>query len=285
MSFKLKIALLGIVVLMVSPAVVSGTGSGTGNTTNPERNSAAATEPSTDRATSLTQRDQMILRIVQLAQAGRVTDARQDLRAYLGKNPHDATMYYNLTCLDLFLKDTDAALLDLEQALENGYSNFRLIESDRDLILLHETPQFTEMVTRFENDFRQVFQASTLFLDEGIRTEGVFLEPHDSGANPSPAPKPEVSLEFNSDELSITVDVSDASYNDTAPPWKGGCGVLVNLVLPLSLDEYESKRYFSFGFFAENGVPEAALVAKHGEVLLQPVPELKPAITRSHITR
>ena len=71
-------------------------------------------------------------------------------------------MLYNLTCLDLWLEDKDQALEDLERALENGYTNFRLMENDRDLNLLRDDPRFTEMVDRFENEFRQEFQAHAL---------------------------------------------------------------------------------------------------------------------------
>jgi hypothetical protein len=279
MPVKSRIVFAGSMALLFLSYCLAGVGPCVGASANPDATSSAPADQPTDRAASGLQREQMILRVVQLAQAGRVPEAREDLRAYLRKNPRDATMYYNLTCLDLFLKETDQALADLELALTNGYSNFRLIDNDRDLVLLHKDPRYTEMVSRFENDYRKVFHASTLYLDEGIRTEGLFLKPQNAGSIESPAPKPEVSIEFNGRELLVTVDVVDASYNDGAPPWQGGCGVLVNLVFPLSPDDYESKRYFSYGFFAKEGRPEAALVGKHGQVLLQSIPSLKPQIT------
>lgn len=85
-------------------------------------------------------RDAATLRMVQLARAGRVDEARSTLHAYLDAHPDDGTMLYNLACLDLVLEDTDQALVDLEAALDAGYTNFRLIETDQSLKSLRGDP-------------------------------------------------------------------------------------------------------------------------------------------------
>ena len=77
----------------------------------------APAEQSKEGSSFLSQRDQMTLRMVQLAQAGRVIEARDVLRLYLQEHPTDGTMYYNLTCLDLWLKEKEQGLEDLERAL------------------------------------------------------------------------------------------------------------------------------------------------------------------------
>ena len=241
---------------------------------------AAPFARSQDPAPTISPRDQMTLRMVQLAQAGRLQAAREVLKSYLAENPTDGTMLYNLTCLDLYLKENEQALADLEKALGNGYTNFRLIEGDRDLNPVRDDPRFIDMVARFEEEFRQKFLARALYLDEGYTTEGILLQPTPALAAMAGTSRPEVSVAFNSRDLLVSVGVDDANCEGDAPPWQGGCGVLVNLVHPISPDDYESRRYFSFAFYSSHGQPAAALVGKHGQVLLQPEPALAPAITR-----
>ncbi len=222
-------------------------------------------------------RDQVILRMVQFARAGRIAEAQGVLRTYLQENPADGTMHYNLTCLDLLLQQKELAMEDLQRALENGYTNFRLIEVDKDLDLLRDDPRFAQMVGRFQEKFLQDFQSRALYLDEGYAGQKLSLQPQDSAIKAS---SPQVTVAFNAHELLITLSVEDPSYAGEKPPWQDGCGVLINLIHPVSPDDYESRRYYSYGFFARDGDPEATLVGKHGQVLLQPVPQLKPVITR-----
>lgn len=228
----------------------------------------------------ITARDQMTLRMVQMARAGRLAEARDILRAYLQENPTDGTMFYNLTCLDLILREQEQALVDLEQALGNGYTNFRLIEADSDLNLLREDPRFLEVVARFEDEFRSEFLAKAVYLDEGYASPEISLSRPTGVPEETAAPQPVVAVEFDAAALRVTLEVESQICSGTAAPWEGGCGVLVNLVHPISPDDYESRRYFSFGFFGSPAQPRAALVGRHGQVLLQSQPALAPVITR-----
>lgn len=221
----------------------------------------------------------MTLRMVQLARAGRLSEAREVLRVYLADAPTDGPMLYNLACLDLYLQENDQALDDLELALANGYTNFRLIETDRDLNPLRENPRFTEMVARFEEEFRQEFLDRALYLDEGYTAEGILLQPAPGLAAMVGDSRPEVSVSFDSKNLLVTLSVKGVDGGADGPPWQGGSGVLVNLVHPISPDDYESRRYFSFGFFGGEDRPQAALVGMHGQVLLKTEPDLSPVIT------
>ncbi|MBU8870840.1 MAG: hypothetical protein KOO60_08285 [Gemmatimonadales bacterium] len=235
---------------------------------------------SRDQAPEVSARDQMILRMLQLGRAGRIADAREAMRSYLVDNPTDGVMFYNLTCLDLMLDEKEQALQDMERALSNGFTNFRIIETDRDIRSLRNDPRFVEMVTRSEEKFRSTFQSRALFLDEGYLAEGIVLHPAPQVTASGGSLNPEISVSFNSTGLQINLSVDDFCSSEETPPWKGGCGVLVNLVQPMSPDDYESRRYFSFGFYSLNGRPQAVLVGKHGKVLLQPEPGLVPVITR-----
>ncbi len=89
---------------------------------------------------ALRERDAITLRMVQLARAGRVEEARENLRAYLADHATDGTMFYNLACLDLLLDEPEQALADLAAALTGGYTNFRLIDVDRSLDPLRDDP-------------------------------------------------------------------------------------------------------------------------------------------------
>jgi hypothetical protein len=226
-------------------------------------------------------RDEMILRMVQLARAGRIAESREVLQTYLKENPTDGTMHYNLACLDLLLQEKDQALEDLERALANGYTNFRLIQVDHDLRLLRDDPRLSELVGRYQDEFIQDFQAKALDLEEGYRSDILSLQQSNPNEVESRIPQPEISVEFNSQAMLVNISVQEQIPVGAAPVWSGGPGVLVNLIQPISPDDYEARRYYSYGFYLEDGAPQAALVGQHGQVLLRPVPRLAPRITRS----
>ena len=221
----------------------------------------------------LSERDQMTLRVLQLAQAGRLSAARDVMRDYLEANPTDGTMYYNLTCLDVFLHETEQAMADLQLALENGYSNFRLLQSDPDLNPLREDDRFADLVSRYEDAFLAEFQDRSLFLDEGYPLVDIPLQSTGDVAATA-------TVAYDTQALHVGLSVQDDAYDPVRPPWQGGCGMLVNLVLPLSLEEFESRRYISLGFSEQDGRPVATLVARHGQVLLQPLTDIVPVVKR-----
>ncbi len=222
-------------------------------------------------------RDQVILRMVQLARSGRVPDAQEVLRTYLKDHSTDGTMHYNLTCLDLLLSQKDLAFADLENALDNGYTNFRLMGVDPDLDLLRDDPRFESLLNEYKDSFIEDFQSRAIFLEEGYPPQMVDLLLQSTSGNNL---KPQASVAFNAEELLVTLVVDDLANTGGKPPWEGGCGVLVNLVHPVSPDDYDSRRFYSYGFFVRDGEAQATLVGRHKEVLLEPMPQLNPAISR-----
>ncbi len=223
-------------------------------------------------------RDAITLRMVQLAQAGRMVEARDSIRSYLADHPHDGTMLYNLACLDLLLNDQPQAMSDLESALASGYTNFRLIENDRSLKPLRSDPRFADMVLGYEMAFRDTFQARALILDEGYAFEGIPLRPGDG--LPGSSLKAWVSLDFDHNGLHVVVETNDQAHRFDRLPWDGGNGILVNLIRPISLDDYESPRYHSLGVGVVNGTPQTYLVGHDGDVLLQHLPSIKPTVSK-----
>ncbi len=117
-------------------------------------------------------------------------------------------------------------------------------------------------------------------LEEGYPLQGIALHADGPAAAAAKPLRGELELAFDRDALSVTMTVRDPDYRDDHPPWAGGCGILVNLIRPLSPDDYESQRYHALGFGTVDGEPRGWLVAHDGEVLLQPLSETRPTIER-----
>ena len=219
--------------------------------------------------------------MVQLAQAGRVTEARETLVEYLEDHPGEGTMLYNLACLDLLLNDHDRALADLESALTNGYTNFRLIDNDRSLNPLRDDPRFQDLVSRHEAVFRDMYFLRALTLEDGYSVEDVPLH---AGPEPTPGvvgPRADLTLSFDREAFTIAATVVDPGGLLDELPWDGGSGLLINLVRPISPDDYESQRYHSVGIGAVDEDPRTYLVGHDGEVLMRRLPEITPVVERN----
>ena len=241
---------------------------------------AAPTAGAQAQTSAPSARDEMTLRMVQLARAGRLTEAREVLLSYLADQPGDSATLYNLACIDVYLNENERALMDLDRALAAGYTNFRLLDFDSDLAPLRDDPRFIEMTGRYEEQFRIEFQARSLDLQEGYATGVVPLRPAAGVVAAAGDVPPGVVLYYDSQALIVKVTAPALATAAGGPPWQGGSGVLVNLILPMSPDDYESRRYFSYGFYEAAGEPTAVLVGRDGKVELAPRSELAPEITR-----
>jgi hypothetical protein len=241
----------------------------------------ASTQAAPQPAGAISARDSMTLRMVQLAQTGHIQEARDTLRQYLSKHPGDGTMLYNLACFDLALDDIDQALLDLEDAFRNGYTNFRHMDNDLSLKPIHEDDRYLALVELYESRFRETFQARALALDEGYPATGITLWPGTVTAD-APQPTASVSLLYERDYLRVEVIVEDSGFLMDRPIWNGGTGLLINLIHPISPDDYESRRYFSYGVSHINGLPDptAVLIARHGETIMRTAPDSVPDVER-----
>lgn len=225
-----------------------------------------------DNAPPPPDRDAVALQMIQLAQAGRAVEAREHLQAYLEAVPDDSAMLYNLVCLDVMLGDTDLALADLDTALTRGYTNFRLMEADPGLAALRDDPRFADLVESHESALRDTVTARTLILVDGYPLGPVPL--HGEGAAAT------AELVYDRESLRLILRVTDPGYDPGRLPWDGGSGVLINLIRPISQDDYESLRFHSVGLGVEDGGPRAWLVALDGEVLESPLPDTTPRIVR-----
>ena len=254
-----RIAAMGLGLALVCLAACGG-----------QTSTGAETAPT--ESASHPNRDAVTLRMLQLAQSGHVAAAREAVQAYLAAMPNDLAMIYNLACLDASLAEPDTALADLETALARGYTNFRLIRSDPGLSDLRDDPRLEPLVERYESALRDSFEARAITLEESYPLGPIPL--HGRGA------EADLQLAFDTDALALALTVRDAGPDGDGPPWSGGRGVQVNLVRPLSRDEYESPRFHAVALGVEDGTPRAWLVSIDGHVRKTPLPDVTPTISR-----
>ena len=63
--------------------------------------------------------------------------------------PNDQVVQYNLACSLCLNSQVSAALAALQTAIELGYADFARIESDPDLDLLRDEPQYVELMEKY----------------------------------------------------------------------------------------------------------------------------------------
>ena len=238
-----------------------------------------AAEPAPGLPGAISARDSVTLRMVQLAQTGHIPEARAALRDYLDRHPGDGTMLYNLACFDVALSDAEQALVDLEAAFQAGYTNFRHMENDLSLKGIREDPRYISLFETYESRFREVFASRALVLEEGYPLEEIPLRPGMSDQPAPDGPEAAISLSYDRDGIRLDLRVDDPAFDASRPFWDGGSGLLFNLILPITPEDYESRRYFSlgFGYDPSRKAVGALLVARHGDNLMIPVTDLQPA--------
>ncbi len=62
--------------------------------------------------------------------------------------PRDALVHYNLACSYSLTERIDEAFTVLQQAIRLGYDDFRLMDSDPDLMLLRKDKRYNKLVSK-----------------------------------------------------------------------------------------------------------------------------------------
>lgn len=62
----------------------------------------------------------------------------------VGQFPQDALVHYNYACSLCRMQKLDASLEALQKAIEQGYSDWDFLLSDKDLFALRQTPEFLD---------------------------------------------------------------------------------------------------------------------------------------------
>jgi tetratricopeptide (TPR) repeat protein len=83
------------------------------------------------------------------ARAGRFDQALAIDRRLIAILPNDAIVVYNLACSLAMNGAAEAALAELDHALELGYLDFSHLEIDPDLESVRRLPQFAELLKKY----------------------------------------------------------------------------------------------------------------------------------------
>ncbi|XP_074303729.1 protein MET1, chloroplastic-like [Silene latifolia] len=101
-------------------------------------------------------REKDLVEGLQLYKAGKYEEAREKFESVLGSmpTPDEASVAsYNVACCYSKLNQIQASLSALEDALKQGYEDFKRIRSDPDLANLRTSPDFETLMKRFDESF------------------------------------------------------------------------------------------------------------------------------------
>jgi hypothetical protein len=76
--------------------------------------------------------------------------ARQAFLELLTMAPNNAQVLYNLACVESLTRHQEAGLKLLKMAFENGYNNWKQVQSDVDLERLRAMPEFAALLAEFK---------------------------------------------------------------------------------------------------------------------------------------
>lgn len=91
---------------------------------------------------------QLQQQLIMHVRAGNIGEMEQVCREGVELLPQDANWRYNLACALAYRKDKGAALDALEQAIELGFRDVKLMEGDRDLAQLHKEERYVEALKK-----------------------------------------------------------------------------------------------------------------------------------------
>ncbi len=109
------------------------------------------------------------------------------LRAYLVDHPCDATMQYNLACVENRLQQSDAALTDLARALALGYRDLKAVRRDPDLASLAGDPRFSALLSAHRDTLLARRDRASRVLDEGQWSDWIALVALDGTCSEAPS--------------------------------------------------------------------------------------------------
>jgi pimeloyl-ACP methyl ester carboxylesterase len=224
------------------------------------------------------ERQQLWLELGRRIRGGDLDAARMTARRFLSLYPGDAAMTYNLACLEARLGHDPEAWQALDEAFTQGFTDLHLIQEDPDLGALRSQERFQAWLAASEDQLRRRSQARGLVLQEGNWSDEIVLQPSAAADMTGDSLRVSIKLQSSSHHLMITAQVAAPFFRDRTEPWRNGDGLVVSVVVPPAADAYESRRFFSCGFGLEGNLPVGALIARHGQPLLQRIVELDPKI-------
>ncbi len=198
------------------------------------------------------------------------------LETYNLQFPHDPQMLYNQACLENRAGKSAAALATLQKALAAGFDEMGFALQDPDLKGVANSSQLFDLDTTTQTQLLTFSKERQISLEFGKWSDPVVLTTPDSlGSGPT------IRLAWQPVGLRIEITTPMPWDDYTAsgiPPWLGGAGAILNLVIPDSTETFAGGNTFSFAFGAEKGGPTAAQFLP-GPGRWQRVAEMDPKLT------
>lgn len=93
---------------------------------------------------------------LKLYKSGKYEDALVHFESVLGLKPEareEAVASYNVACCYAKLKQIDAGLQALEEAMEAGFDDYKTVREDPDIANLRESPGFIPLINKYDEPF------------------------------------------------------------------------------------------------------------------------------------
>jgi len=213
-----------------------------------------------------------------LIRAGRNEEALRLSRRYLDHFPDDAGVLYNLACLEERSGDREAAWQALAAAVQRGFDDFRAMADDPDLAAMITDPRFAELKQQRLAALEQLARLRAQQLRAGIWSADLPLAAVSGSELIAAAVTGTCKLRFNAGSLEIEATLRDPHAAGQAPPWRGGPGLFVNVVVPPDSGGIAAETFFACAFGLEARRPLGAVIVANPQHRWHLVAELAPKL-------
>jgi len=197
----------------------------------------------------------------------RYAEALLTARAATAVFADNQNLWYNLAGLEEWHGDRAAAIEAMRRAVEAGFDDFRFADEDDDLGGLRRDPAYRALRDDWAADLARAAQARALTLITGEWSEPIALQDLRGAVLP-----PEATVRLRADQRALEVELLVTHHEPTPlPPWLGGSGVVLAVVLPATTGGHESQRHVEFAFGMHDKSPRGAVSLRQG---WRPLPEL-----------
>lgn len=189
--------------------------------------------------------------------AGRYAEALATARRCSEVVPGNLGVWYNLAGLEEHQGRRGAALAALRRAVIVGFDDFRFADQDQDLGRLREDPAYGELRDAWAAGLASRAQERQLETVADVWSPVFELVDRSAGLDP---PTAGARLRVTRDHLELEI-LAELRPLSTRPPWSGGTGLLVTVLVPEDPDTGEGRLFVEFGVGMADGVPAGAVLA------------------------
>jgi len=224
-------------------------------------------------------RRQQINNLIRLDQR---SAALHECRVYVQENPRDATMQYNLACLENTEGEIQRAAAAFRAAITSGFAEFEAALTDPDLQgELHQT--IDHIIGEERGKLAQLAREKGFHLTYLEWTEVQLLSAREQAPTTTifPDDDPRLRLQWQDKglafELNATTFWEPAVEPNNSPPWQGGPGLMITLGVPEGPEDWDLRNHFIFAFGLEHRSGAGAMFLT-SQNSWQRVQELSPKI-------